>query len=352
MSKLLKNTACCAVAFAVSVTAAVPVLAAGENLVNPTNNTELTELAEDTAYDYNIKDAYFSEDGKLIARVEYIGQGEAKSAKLIAATYDENKVITDVQMLADINGNKRIEVDYPKKDNETVKLYIWDSMNNISPLGDVATPAKRNGTETYSVSVSSDITGGTVKIVKPAEEASNITEFFVKEGTSAEGGTVYTDDGNINVEGIFDGTVGKNQEEDPGPYVPVTINGRDCCDFLALRLNADPVLYSDLKSYNGRMAIKIEAKKEGKFTIYYRWQSDATVAGEGRDTKLSEIDDSDNCTKVTGGDRVIAKESDNGAFVYGTQTFDLNKDSRYLLWAVGTTSELFGYTFEPTESAE
>ncbi len=87
-------------------------------------------------FDYNIREAYFNRDGLLSVDIGYSGEDPAPSAKLIAATYDENGILADMANF-DISGAITDTFDYAQPENGTTKVYIWDSMESMIPLSEV-----------------------------------------------------------------------------------------------------------------------------------------------------------------------------------------------------------------------
>lgn len=84
---------------------------------------------------YRINSAYFDENGSLYADIEYIGEDTAPAAKLIAASYDQNGVMTDMATF-DINGSQELSERYTKPENGFVNLYIWSNMEDMQPLSE------------------------------------------------------------------------------------------------------------------------------------------------------------------------------------------------------------------------
>lgn len=89
--------------------------------------------AEPVEYDYNIDEAYFGDDGRLNVTIGYTGADPAPSAKLIAATYDDNGILVDMAEF-DINGSTAETLDYTENAAGTTTLYIWDGLDGMTPL--------------------------------------------------------------------------------------------------------------------------------------------------------------------------------------------------------------------------
>lgn len=89
--------------------------------------------AEPVDYDYNIVGAYYGEDGMLNAEIEYTGEGEAQAAKLIAADYNADGVLTNSAVF-DITGSVSQAFDYVRPENAETTLYIWDGTDTMVPL--------------------------------------------------------------------------------------------------------------------------------------------------------------------------------------------------------------------------
>lgn len=310
-------------------------------------------FANDTAsgadYTYSIKEAYFSSSGNTLnVNVEYTGES-AKPAKLIAASYNESGVVTNAKVV-DVNGTENISFDYAKNNDENVKLYVWDSMDTISPLSSTTVPTQRTGNEKYTVSVAEGITGGTVKIVQPE---SKISEYLVTENTPTEEDSylnndiILMNDDNIKVTNLFRAKIMDNLEKDPGDPISVEIEGKNCCKYIPIGLSSAPSDYDSLSPSGKGTALDITAKKNGTFTIYHRWYTD------GRSLKISVWNEdfssaeelSVENTSVSGS--ILPDAAVNVQYGYGT--FDVEAGKTYLLWSSGYTPEVFGYTFEPAE---
>lgn len=86
---------------------------------------------------YRINSAYFDENGSLYADIEYIGEDTAPAATLIAASYDQSGIMTDMAAF-DINGSQTVnEADITNPVGGSVKLYIWNNMEDMQPLSEV-----------------------------------------------------------------------------------------------------------------------------------------------------------------------------------------------------------------------
>lgn len=86
-------------------------------------------------YDYEITKAEFDADGNLTAELAYSGTDSNPTAKLIVAAYkgDDNKVLLD-SAVYDVTGAQIKDFVYRKPENSTVKLYVWNSLEEMIPL--------------------------------------------------------------------------------------------------------------------------------------------------------------------------------------------------------------------------
>ncbi len=71
----------------------------------------------------------------LNVELNYNGDSESPTAKLIVAAYDADGVITDNIKTFNISGTQISDLNYTKPENvKTIRIYIWNDLNIISPL--------------------------------------------------------------------------------------------------------------------------------------------------------------------------------------------------------------------------
>ena len=96
-----------------------------------------TPATDDPAEDeeYEITEAYFGADGVLNVGVK----GGTEPATLAAAAYDGAGVLTGIQTKSINGGYKGTMDDIREPENGTVKVFIWDGLDSIEPLGKAVT---------------------------------------------------------------------------------------------------------------------------------------------------------------------------------------------------------------------
>lgn len=98
------------------------------------STTPTVPLPTEVPFDYTVTKAEFK-DNALNVELEYTGEEENPAAKLIVAAYDKNGAITDTVYMFDINGTEIENLNYTKPQNaETVKVYVWNTMDNLKPV--------------------------------------------------------------------------------------------------------------------------------------------------------------------------------------------------------------------------
>ncbi|MDO5396629.1 MAG: hypothetical protein Q4G33_01750 [bacterium] len=180
----------------------------------------------------------------------------------------------------------------------------------------------------------------------PATDAP-ITEalaFVVDANTPVDADTVYTDDDNITVKTVFAGKIGGTT---------ATIAGREFTNNIQIRVDAAPDSSTGYTEKADNTPLLITAKKSGQFTVYYRRQasSGSYAAGDGKDIKLSLKNADGTYAANIPGVMTMESYTEDQAYGYGTQVFDLTAGNEYILWAKGTTGTLFGYDFAPEATA-
>ncbi len=257
----------------------------------------------------------------------------------------------------------------------------------------------------YTVTVASNITGGTVKLVKAAEiqpsaapaesqapAASTepgpvydvvdplddmegltfkaITSIMDPVTKVVPAGFTYTDNADITVTGDYEETVYVNKNAEDKPET-VTVGGKTFNAYMNIRTNGnDPHKgeyiqfireekdeQDNVLAYTYCTPLQITPKKDGKFTIYYRRQSyvqngeNTYTAADGKDIKLCQSNGG-SWAAPTAGDMVLDQVDPTASnYASGTQTWDLKAGETYLLWARGTTVTLYGYNFAATTAA-
>lgn len=88
------------------------------------------------AYEYEIESAAFDANGKLCVTLK-ANQDVPESAVLIAAAYGDDKVLSHIKSF-DIKGTEITGLDFDKPSAGIVKLFIWNSIDGMIPLGEAA----------------------------------------------------------------------------------------------------------------------------------------------------------------------------------------------------------------------
>lgn len=91
---------------------------------------------DEAAYEYTVESATFGADGKLNVTLKH-SEGNMESAVLIVATYDSDEILSHIKSF-DIDGTELSGLDFDKPSTGSVKLFIWDSINGMVPLGEAA----------------------------------------------------------------------------------------------------------------------------------------------------------------------------------------------------------------------
>lgn len=84
-------------------------------------------------YVYNIDDASFDNNGMLNIKLKYIGAEANPTGKLIVASYNDQNILADAKIF-NIKGTNIENFSYTKPESGTIKLYIWDSADKLTPL--------------------------------------------------------------------------------------------------------------------------------------------------------------------------------------------------------------------------
>lgn len=105
--------------------------------VMPESDVEINAVfSPGSNYPYEITSAEYDADGKL--NVALTSDGTVTAAKLFVGVFDENdeQTLIDCKMF-DIAGDEVQNLDFVKPERGVVKLYIWDSAENLIPLSAV-----------------------------------------------------------------------------------------------------------------------------------------------------------------------------------------------------------------------
>lgn len=97
-------------------------------------NIVLADVVEDSDMVYNVKESYFNSNDELIVNLSYNGEEENPNATLIVAAYLEDETLADLKMF-EINGTDISGLNYNKTEGHIVKLYIWNGLDMMNPLG-------------------------------------------------------------------------------------------------------------------------------------------------------------------------------------------------------------------------
>lgn len=88
-------------------------------------------------YDYEITDAGFGADNRLSVTLKHNTAGE-QEAVLIAAAYDESGCLSRAKWF-EINDTEVSGLDFDRRAGESVKLFIWNSLDEVRPLSEIKT---------------------------------------------------------------------------------------------------------------------------------------------------------------------------------------------------------------------
>lgn len=87
--------------------------------------------------DYEIIDAVFNADNKLSVTLKHNAE-ERQEAVLIAAAYDESGCLSRVKCF-EINDTEVSGLDFDRRADESVRLFIWNSLDAAQPLSEMKT---------------------------------------------------------------------------------------------------------------------------------------------------------------------------------------------------------------------
>ncbi len=134
---------------------AVSEQASEETWVLLENNGILPLKGSDNTSDtpYTITDASFDDSGKLNVSYSKLDNAPA-NAKIMAASYSAGDVMTSFDSgAADGSGNISLNVTKPDNSDGSTKVFVWDSEDNIKPLGNTYTLGKGSSGGPINVAV-------------------------------------------------------------------------------------------------------------------------------------------------------------------------------------------------------
>ena len=172
------------------------------------------------------------------------------------------------------------------------------------------------------------------------------TVWKVSADTATAGNSTYVDDDNLTVKSTQDGT--------KVAATAATIGGVDYTNYLQVRVQNNPwdgwATYSDGATAT---SLLVTPKTDGTLTVAYRRQStDKTATGyasaDGKDIKLSKANAEGTYTSTlessTAFDYAVLS-AEKVDYAYATQSFALDANTTYQLWARNTTIQFYGLTY-------
>lgn len=89
------------------------------------------------SYSYSIESAAYDANANLNIDVKYTGSGSDKTAQLVIASYDKDGVLISTDTSKTLNGTEKVVLNYaPPADGGTMKVFIWNSLQNMQPLSE------------------------------------------------------------------------------------------------------------------------------------------------------------------------------------------------------------------------
>lgn len=263
----------------------------------PTAEPTAPPTAEPIDFEYKIDDAEY-EDGGVSVSVSYKGIA-APSAKLIAAAYSSDRVMTKIEMI-DISGaGEYIIANMSEPVDGFVKLFIWDSLNTLVPLSDSKTI---DGTQPTTVPTEEPKpTSNSDAIIWRAEKDISVGETLLIPGLSPVDAMVYLE-----------------------PENPMEIDGETFAGKCVGAVNAT-------KDGKGGASLKFEPTVSGNFTVYAKINNGKT---------LSIMNES--------GTSVATYENTSGASEYKALSCDVTSSQTYYAFVYGSRAEFFGVKFDPS----
>ncbi|MGM9936552.1 MAG: GDSL-type esterase/lipase family protein, partial [Candidatus Ornithomonoglobus sp.] len=176
-------------------------------------------------------------------------------------------------------------------------------------------------------------------------------DFKAAADTDVTAGAVYADNDKLTVVGTYASTLVGNA---------ITIDDESFTNYIQVRIDSDPST-GTITEKSGSTPLVITAKKTGTLKLYYRRQTvdGACVSADGKDAKVS-VKNADDTYTVQSGEIAVDTFTADNAYAYCTQTFDLAEGEEYLVWAKGTTLQIYGFSYTakgeeiteaPTETA-